>query len=109
LGIRKCIVVLPYLPQTPRVPEVCDRQRILVAQVLTHGQHNIEIGNCFRGDFLGHRQHALKKFHIFRKKRNISDYERADTISASDVEEMRSLAEKLRGTSKRGYRKTILN
>ncbi len=39
---------------------------------------------------------GIKKFDIFRKKRNISDYERADTISASDVEEMRSLAEKLR-------------
>ena len=39
---------------------------------------------------------SIKKFDIFRKKRYISDYERANTISASDVEEMRSLAEKLR-------------
>ena len=39
---------------------------------------------------------ALRSSDIFRRKRNISDYERADTISASDVEEMRSLAEKLR-------------
>src|SRR6266852_7463356 len=45
---------------------------------------------------LGTDAGSIKKFDIFRKKRNISDYERADTISASDVEEMRSLAEKLR-------------
>jgi hypothetical protein len=45
---------------------------------------------------LGTEAGSIKKFDIFRKKRNISDYERADTISASDVEEMRSLAEKLR-------------
>ena len=45
---------------------------------------------------LGTDAGSIKKFDIFRKKRNISDYERTDTISASDVEEMRSLAEKLR-------------
>jgi hypothetical protein len=45
---------------------------------------------------LGTDAGSITKFDILRKKRNISDYERADTISASDVEEMRSLAEKLR-------------
>lgn len=39
---------------------------------------------------------TIKKFDIFRKKRNISDYERADTVSGREVEEMRLLAEKLR-------------
>jgi hypothetical protein len=32
---------------------------------------------------LGTDAGSIKKFDIFRKKRNISDYERADTISAS--------------------------
>ena len=43
------------------------------------------------------------------KKRNISDYERADTISASDVEEMGSLAEKLRMDFEAWIQKTTPN
>jgi hypothetical protein len=40
----------------------------------------------------------IRKFDIFRKKRNIADYERADTISELEAEEMRELAESLRKT-----------
>jgi hypothetical protein len=39
---------------------------------------------------------AIRKFDIFRKKRNITDYERADTISDIEADEMHRLAEKLR-------------
>lgn len=40
---------------------------------------------------------TVKKFDTFRKKRNISDYEQADTISEAEANDMRRLAEKLRG------------
>jgi hypothetical protein len=33
---------------------------------------------------------------VFRKKRNITDYEKADTISDIEAEEMRQVAETLR-------------
>jgi hypothetical protein len=39
---------------------------------------------------------TIKKFDIFRKKRNISDYERSARISEREVEEIRLLAEKLK-------------
>ena len=39
---------------------------------------------------------VIRKFDVFRKKRNITDYERADTISETEAEEMRQLAETLR-------------
>jgi len=39
---------------------------------------------------------TIKKFDIFRKKRNISDYERAGGISDLEADEMRQLAERLR-------------
>ena len=39
---------------------------------------------------------TIRKFDVFRKKRNITDYERADTISETEAEEMRQLAETLR-------------
>ena len=39
---------------------------------------------------------TIGKFDIFRKKRNITDYERADTVSEAEAEEMRQLAEALR-------------
>lgn len=39
---------------------------------------------------------TIRKFDVFRKKRNIADYERADTISETEAEEMRKLAESLR-------------
>ncbi len=45
---------------------------------------------------LGTDAGTIRKFDIFRKKRNISDYERADTISSFEVKEMWALAEKLR-------------
>ena len=38
----------------------------------------------------------VRKFDVFRKKRNISDYERANTISEIEAEEMQELAETLR-------------
>ena len=34
---------------------------------------------------------------MFRKKRNITGYERADTLSETEAEEMRQLSETLRG------------
>ena len=41
---------------------------------------------------------VIAKFDVFRKKRNITDYERADTISDTEAEEMRQLAETLRSS-----------
>lgn len=40
---------------------------------------------------------SIRKFDVFRKKRNIADYEHADTISDAEAGDMRGLAEKLRG------------
>ena len=45
---------------------------------------------------LGVDSKTIKKFDLFRKKRNVTDYERADTISDLEAEEMRQLAKKLR-------------
>jgi len=45
---------------------------------------------------LGTDSATIKKFEIFRKKRNVSDYERMGLVSESDVREMRAIAEKLR-------------
>jgi hypothetical protein len=39
---------------------------------------------------------SVRKLDIFRKKRNVSDYDRADTVSELEVEEMRKLAAWLR-------------
>jgi hypothetical protein len=39
---------------------------------------------------------TIRTLDAFRKKRNISDYERADTISELEADEVRKLAEKLR-------------
>lgn len=41
---------------------------------------------------------TIRRFDLFRKKRNITDYERADTISDTEAAEMRELAETLRTT-----------
>jgi hypothetical protein len=38
----------------------------------------------------------IRKFDVFRKKRNIADYERADSISEMEAAEMLRLAEALR-------------
>jgi hypothetical protein len=38
---------------------------------------------------------AIRKFDLFRKKRNTSDYERADTISEREATEMRQFAQVL--------------
>lgn len=38
----------------------------------------------------------IRKFDLYRKKRNISDYERADTISDAEADDMRKLALQLR-------------
>lgn len=45
---------------------------------------------------LGTDAATVRKFDIFRKKRNISDYERAGTVSAEEAREMSVLAQKLR-------------
>jgi len=39
---------------------------------------------------------TIRKFDVFRKKRNVTDYERADTISETEAEEIRDLAQSLR-------------
>jgi len=39
---------------------------------------------------------SIRKFDTFRKKRNVSDYERSDAVSELEVEEMRKLATWLR-------------
>jgi hypothetical protein len=44
---------------------------------------------------LGADSTLISKFDVFRKKRNITDYERAGTISETEAEEMRQLAETL--------------
>jgi len=41
---------------------------------------------------------TVRKFDLFRKKRNITDYERAETVSDLEAEEMRSLAVSLRSS-----------
>ena len=38
----------------------------------------------------------IRKFDLFRKKRNVTDYERADTVSDLEADEMRELAVRLR-------------
>src|SRR5271165_4325171 len=45
---------------------------------------------------LGTDAPSIKLFDAFRKKRNISDYERADMISEAEVDTMIALAERLR-------------
>ena len=45
---------------------------------------------------LGPEAAAIRKFDVFRKKRNLTDYERADTISDTEAREMRDLAKMLR-------------
>lgn len=45
---------------------------------------------------LGTDAATIKKFEVFRKKRNVSDYERVGSVSESDVKEMRAIATKLR-------------
>src|SRR5712691_3923125 len=44
---------------------------------------------------LGTDAATIKKFDTYRKKRNISDYERADTISDAEADDMIALAERL--------------
>jgi hypothetical protein len=45
---------------------------------------------------LGTDAATIRKLDVFRKKRNITDYERADTVSEREADDMRRLAEKLR-------------
>jgi len=45
---------------------------------------------------LGTEPATIAKFDIFRKKRNIADYDRAGTMSETEADEMRQLAETLR-------------
>ena len=39
---------------------------------------------------------TIRKFDVFRKKRNVTDYERADTISDTEADEMREFSDMLR-------------
>jgi len=48
---------------------------------------------------------SIGKFDVFRKKRNITDYERADAISETEAEEMRQLADTLRSKVEAWIRK----
>jgi hypothetical protein len=41
---------------------------------------------------------TLRKFDLFRKKRNIADYERAESVSDLEAEQMRLLAASLRSS-----------
>ena len=45
---------------------------------------------------LGLDSKTIRKFDVFRKKRNAADYEKADAVSEIEVDEMRQLAESLR-------------
>jgi hypothetical protein len=54
---------------------------------------------------LGVEGTVIRKFDVFRKKRNIADYEMADTVSELEAEEMRQLAETLRGDVEAWIRK----
>ena len=45
---------------------------------------------------LGTDAATIKKFEVFRKKRNVSDYERVGSVSENHVKEMRAIATKLR-------------
>lgn len=45
---------------------------------------------------IGADGNTVRKFDLFRKKRNIADYERAEAVSDLEAEEMRSLAASLR-------------
>ena len=45
---------------------------------------------------LGPDEAALRKLDFFRKKRNVSDYERSGAVSEAEVEEMHRLALQLR-------------
>ncbi|HUX15809.1 MAG TPA: hypothetical protein VMW52_05005, partial [Phycisphaerae bacterium] len=45
---------------------------------------------------IGLDRDAVEQFDRFRKKRNLSAYERSGAISDQEAEEMRSLAERLR-------------
>jgi len=42
------------------------------------------------------RAKSVRKFDTFRKKRNVSDYDRSDAVPELEVEEMRKLAAWLR-------------
>jgi len=54
---------------------------------------------------LGLDSAAIRKFDVFRKKRNITDYERADTVSETEAAEMRQFAETLRRDAEAWVRK----
>ena len=45
---------------------------------------------------LGTEPATIAKFDVFRKKRNIADYDRAGAVSETEADEMRQLAETLR-------------
>ncbi|MEP6536493.1 MAG: hypothetical protein ABJF23_14295 [Bryobacteraceae bacterium] len=45
---------------------------------------------------IGTEAETIRKLDTFRKKRNISDYERADAISDAEADDMRVLPERIR-------------
>jgi hypothetical protein len=54
---------------------------------------------------LGTDAATIKKLDMFRKKRNISDYEQVDTISDFEADDVRRLAERLRADIENWIRK----
>ena len=61
--------------------------------------------NCRQPGDLIVAEQTIEKFDVFRKKRNITDYEKADAISETEAAEMRELAETLRSEVEAWIRK----
>jgi hypothetical protein len=59
-------------------------------------QHHYRIIQSLR-ETMGTSGHEIATFDAFRKKRNITGYERVGLVSDADAEEMRALALKIRG------------
>jgi hypothetical protein len=59
------------------------------------GNHHVRVIHSLEFS-LGVDSNVVATFDTFRKKRNITDYERADTVSETEAIEMRRLAETLR-------------
>ncbi len=59
-------------------------------------QHHYRIIQSLR-ETVGTPSHEIATFDAFRKKRNITGYERVGLVSDADAEEMRALALKIRG------------
>jgi hypothetical protein len=66
------------------------------ASYFTLQNHISDFHHRLLGFTIGIDAGTIKKFDIFRKKRNSPDYERPARISEREVEEIRLLAEKLK-------------